>query len=340
VTGSRPVSRHRGIRSLWSALCALVPDGLSARLRRLRERRRAGSVTLSTESQRLQRELEQTQQQLRLASREAGMAEIADGVLHNVGNVLNSVNISASLVTDLLKHSKAGSLGRVVALLDEHSADLGDFLSNDPKGKRLPSYLQQLGECLANEQREALAELELLRKNIEHIKDIVAMQQSYAKVSGQQEVLDLTTLVEDSLRMNAGAFTRHDVHVVRDFQPVPPISIEKHKVLQILVNLIRNAKYACDEGGRAAKQITIRLRADAEHLRIAVSDNGVGIPPENLARLFDHGFTTRKHGHGFGLHSGAQVAKELGGALRAESAGPGQGATFTLELPRPHPNRQ
>ena len=159
------------------------------------------------------------------------------------------------------------------------------------------------------------------------------MQQSYAKVSGLTETLELAELVEDALKLNAGALARHSVSVVRDYGKPCSVTVERHKVLQILINLVGNAKYACDDSSSPQRQIILRITADTERGRIAVIDNGVGIPPENLIRIFNHGFTTRKTGHGFGLHSGAIAAKELGGALRAESPGPGAGATFTLELP-------
>jgi PAS domain S-box-containing protein len=286
-----------------------------------------------TKSKEAEEEREKYHRQLQDASRMAGMAEVASNVLHNVGNVLNSVNVSATLVADNLRKSKARNLGRVVTLLDEHAADLVGFLTGDPRGSQLPAYLRELNHYLLREQEDIAAELESLRNNIGHIKDIVAMQQNYAKVSGQTEVLDVTGLIEDSLRINAGALVRHNINVVREFATAPEIEVDKHKVLQILVNLIRNAQYACDESGREDKQLTVRLSHDAEWLRIAVIDNGVGIPAENLTRIFNHGFTTRKTGHGFGLHSGALAAREMGGTLRVHSDGPGCGATFTLELP-------
>jgi signal transduction histidine kinase len=159
------------------------------------------------------------------------------------------------------------------------------------------------------------------------------MQQNYAKVAGVKEIVNVHNLVEDSLRMNLGALGRHGVEVIRDYQDVPPIIVEKHKILQILINLLRNAKYACDESGRTDKCLTVRVRNGDGTLKISVADNGVGIPPENLTRIFNHGFTTRRNGHGFGLHSGALAAKELGGSLTVHSDGSGKGATFTLELP-------
>ena len=273
------------------------------------------------------------QQQLRDASRQAGMAEVATSVLHNVGNVLNSVNVSANLVTSTVKQSRAAALGRVVSLLREHESDLGAFVSHDDRGKVLPVYLGELSKQLARDQQAALQELESLQSNVEHIKEIVSMQQRYAKLSGVAETIDTTRLVEESLRINTSAFERHSITVVRDFEPVPQITIDKHKVLQVLVNLVRNAKDACEALPQGSKQVTIRVTRCERGVRIAVADTGIGILPEDMTRIFTHGFTTKKSGHGFGLHSGALAARELGGTLRAESPGPGLGATFTLELP-------
>jgi PAS domain S-box-containing protein len=291
-----------------------------------------GFLSNITERKTLETKMAGLNKELIEISRQAGMAEVATGVLHNVGNVLNSVNISATLVADTLKKSKASNLGKVVTLLEQNAATIGEFMHSE-RGQQLPRYLQQLVDQLALEQQKSISELDLLRKNIEHIKDIVAMQQNYAKVSGITEPVAPVELAEDAVQMNIGALNRHDVQLVREFQPVPPITVEKHKVLQILVNLIRNAKYACDDSGRSDKRLTLRIFKSEKGISIAVADNGVGIPAENMTRIFNHGFTTRKTGHGFGLHSGALVAKEMGGVLRVHSDGHGKGATFTLELP-------
>jgi signal transduction histidine kinase len=285
------------------------------------------------ERKRMEEENRRIHRELLEKSRQAGMAEIATNVLHNIGNVLNSVNVSAALVTDNTKQSKLPYLGKAVDLLNAHAADLGGFLTRDPKGRQLPDYLGQLAGQLASEQQNTLTELDLLRQNIEHIKDIVAMQQNYAKISGVTETVKVTDLVEDALRMNAGALVRHDVQIVREYADVPMVTLEKHHVLQILVNLIRNAKYACDESGRNDKQLKVQVSQTGDRVRIAVVDNGIGISAENHSRIFNHGFTTRKGGHGFGLHSGALAAKEMGGSLTVHSEGPGKGACFTLELP-------
>jgi PAS domain S-box-containing protein len=289
-----------------------------------------------TERRLAEEELERVHKQLLVASRQAGMAEVATNVLHNVGNVLNSVNVSASMVSERIRKSKCAGLARAAALLNQHAGELASFLASD-RGKHLPLYLQELAVELVAERDAAVAELTAVRGNIEHIKEIVAMQQGYARVGGVTDTLDVRVLVEDSLRMNEGAFSRHGVTIVRDFQDVPLVQVDKHKVLQVLVNVIRNAKYACAEAAGGPKRVTVRVRAGTGSVLIAVIDTGVGIPKENLERIFNHGFTTRPDGHGFGLHSGALAAKELGGSLLAESAGAGQGATFTLTLPLTSP---
>jgi len=312
------------------------PVMLNARLLRREDGMIAGIRSTAqdiTDIKETQSKLEQAHKDLLEKSRQAGMAEVATNVLHNVGNVLNSVNVSASLMLDNTKRSKIPCLGNVVTLLNAHAADLGGFMAGDAKGRQLPGYLGQLAEQLGREQQAAIKELELLRKNIEHINDIVAMQQSYAKVSGVSETVNVTELVEDALRMNTGALARHEVGLERAYATVPLVTVEKHKVLQILVNLIRNAKYACDDAGRKDKRLKLQVARTESGVQIAVIDNGVGIPPENQTRIFSHGFTTRKGGHGFGLHSGALAAKELGGSLTVHSNGVGQGATFTLNLP-------
>lgn len=280
-------------------------------------------------------ELDRLNRDLLEASRMAGMAEVATGVLHNVGNVLNSVSVSATIVSDRLKQSKAPNLRRATEMLrDRQSTELASFLTADPKGQVLPAYLGKVAEQITTEQTEVLREVTLLNQNIEHIKEIVAMQQSYAKVSGAFEYLDPADLVEDALRMNSAALERHRIEVVRDYaHPLPRVYVDRHKVLQILINLVRNAKYALDAGLAHEKRLTVSIQPLGASVALRVRDNGIGIAPENVVKIFQHGFTTKKNGHGFGLHSGANAAKEMGGQLRVHSDGLGHGAEFTLELP-------
>jgi len=268
-------------------------------------------------------------------SRRAGMAEVATGVLHNVGNVLNSVNVSALLLRDVLRGSRVASLARAVAMLrDRALEDLKHFLSEDPKGKLLPEYLMDVSGHLEKERLKLSAEAERLAENVSHIKDIVAMQQTYAKAGGLIEILPIADLIEDALQLNACTFARHGIEIVREFQSVPPIPVDRHRILQIFVNLASNAKYALDVSGRSDKRLVLGVALNgAEKVKITFADNGVGIAPENLTRIFSHGFTTKPEGHGFGLHSAALAAREMGGSLIARSDGPDCGATFTLELP-------
>jgi PAS domain S-box-containing protein len=279
-------------------------------------------------------ELLRTHQQLIVASRQAGMAEVATSMLHNVGNVLNSVNVSAGLVAEAVRNSRSAGLGVVAEMLREHEHDLAGFLSSDLKGRHIPAFLLQIAQDWSAQQETVVRELDSLRANIDHIKEIVATQQSHARVSDSAESVSIIDLIEHSLSMNQSDLTRNQVRVVREFEELPEVSLIKHKVLQILVNLVRNAMQACVSSASMDRLLTLRATQADESIRISVGDNGTGIAQENLTRIFAHGFTTRKDGHGFGLHSGALAAKELGGSLSVESGGPGRGARFTLELPR------
>ncbi|HYG21742.1 MAG TPA: ATP-binding protein [Verrucomicrobiae bacterium] len=286
------------------------------------------------ERKRMEVEVEAIHRQLMVASRQAGQAEVASSVLHNVGNVLNSVNVSSGLLISRLQGWQINNVNKAAELLTRRTANLGVELAADDPLRRVPDYLEKLATHLDHQRQELLTEVKDLGENVEHIKEIVAMQQTYARVSGVLEKVDPRELVESAIKMHAGAFARHQVHLVREFQSAPLVLADRHKVLQILVNLLHNAKYACDEGPAEHKQVTVKIQPNGKSaVVIEVADNGVGISPESMKRLFSHGFTTRKNGHGFGLHSAAIAAKELGGRLSAASEGQGRGATFTLEIP-------
>ncbi len=283
----------------------------------------------------VQAQNEKTHGELLKVSRAAGMSEVATGVLHNVGNVLNSINISASIVAEHLNEFNIANIARAANLMRDHADDIGNFMANDPKGRQLPDYLAKLATHLSTEQSLLVKEIGFVKMKIEHIKEIVAAQQNYGKVVGLEERVRIENLMEDVFRIHASELAQHDVKVRHEYQPgLPELLLDKHKVLQILLNLLSNAKHSLVDSGRKEKQVTVRVTNGDNRIRIAMSDNGVGIPPANLRKIFNHGFTTRKSGgHGFGLHSGALAAKEMGGALAAQSDGPGQGATFTLEIP-------
>lgn len=285
-------------------------------------------------------ELDAAHRALVESSRNAGMAEVATGVLHNVGNVLNSVNTSGALIRDKVNASKVADLTKISGLLNEHQSDFATFIATDPRGKFVPELVSRVADALRAEQVAVQAEVDAITRNIGHIKDIVFLQQIYSKGASAVEAIDVVALVEHALQINAASLAQHEVKIVREFEPVPPAFVEKHKALQILVNLIRNAEQAVDQApDERTKTLTLRIdRPPATNrVRIVVMDNGVGIAPHDLNSIFSHGFTTKKSGHGFGLHSGALAAKEMGGTLIAESEGCGRGAVFTLELPtEPH----
>jgi len=253
-----------------------------------------------TKQKQFEIELEKTNKKLVNTSRQAGMAEVATNVIHNVGNVLNSVNTSFHQVQEISTRTNIDNIEKLAAMLSEN-VDQPNFLRDDDRGK--------------------------------HIKTIVAMQQQFATSTHVIEETNLAQLIEDAVVISSSSLLRHNISLVRDYQTSIMIWIDQHQVMQILVNLIRNAKHACQAAKQTNSQIKISVVQSAGEIRVIVQDNGIGIADDNLLKLFSHGFTTKKNGHGFGLHSGANCAKAMGGSLKATSKGIGHGATFTLTLP-------
>lgn len=283
---------------------------------------------------RMEAEIERGHKQLLVTSRLAGMAEVATSVLHNVGNVMTNVNVLSGSIVEHVRNSKAASVARLGELLGDHRSNLPSFLTEDERGRKVPDFVQRVGARLVEEQSELLHKVKALNDSIEHINEIVAMQQGYAKASSLLETVAPQEVIEDALRMHGESLKRHGIRLVRDFAPVPAMTMDRHKILQILFNLLENAKYACLQAYSAESRVMVTLRPVPSGLiQISVADNGMGIAAENLTRMFAQGFSTRKGGHGFGLHSSVLAAQEMGGKLAVSSDGVGKGATFTLEIP-------
>ncbi|HET6879644.1 MAG TPA: ATP-binding protein, partial [Pirellulales bacterium] len=278
--------------------------------------------------------LQNTQTQMMQMAHLAGMTEIATGVLHNVGNVLNNVNISTTVLGERLRQLRIDGLGKVVKLLDEHADDLESFLANDRRGRQVKEYLGTLAKTLAADQQELISELGFLTDKVQHIRNIIVAEQSYAKRVSFKERCQLSALVEDVLLMRSHSLQKERIEVVREFETLPPMVLERSKLLQVIENLIKNAIESITSHDGPRRVVEIRLKRSAgDRVRLTVTDSGRGIEPEHANRIFNFGFTTKKSGNGFGLHSAANAMAEMGGKISAQSEGLGHGATFILEIP-------
>jgi PAS domain S-box-containing protein len=319
----------RGERTIW-VLAQVAPLGDS------RDGRAIAVLADVTAQKEAIARAEDLGRELMMVSRKAGMAEVSAGVLHNVGNVLNSLNVSASALKEQLTSSRAAGVVKAARMVEEHAGDLAAFLTSE-RGKLLPPFLIQTASHLAEEQRTALADVARIETAVQHMRAVVATQQSYAVVSAELEPLRLSAVVEDVLCMNATSFHRDEIRVVKRFEADPELLSDRHRIMQILINLISNARQAVTECGRSGERTIVISTHLTEHgcVALEVADNGCGIAPEHLARIFEHGFTTRKSGHGFGLNSSRQAARDMQGSLSVNSSGAGHGAAFVLELPLP-----
>lgn len=316
------------LNQLLMAQCDALCETLSALERQTVARQAAESDRLAM------------QQRLVTASRQAGMAEIATNILHNVGNVLNSVNVSSQVVVDRLRDSKISSLGKAVDLLKQNENNLSEFLATNSRGQQLLAYFEQLAHYLTEEQHTLIDEMDSISRSIEHINHVISAQQDYATGALTIEAIDLAGLLDDAVKMNAISFDRHHIQVTREYETAPAVHADKHMIMQIIVNLLTNARAAMRHQPSDSKTITLKVHPctleQTPAVRVEIQDTGEGISAENLSKIFQQGFTTRKDGHGFGLHNAANAAKQMGGSLTATSNGPGAGACFALTLPIEH----
>ena len=274
-------------------------------------------------------------------ARQAGMAEVSSSVLHNVGNVLNPINVTATIITDMINKSKISNLSNVAKLIESHKDNLAQFIGEDPKGQELMTYISLLADYWNKERVILLKELEGLTSNVQHIKDVIRMQQSLTGISGLKESVLLQDLLDDAIKINTADISNindindiNDIKIKREYTDMGRVLIDKPKLMQILVNLLQNAKESCLGYKKSDNEIIIRSKLDADkHINIEIVDTGEGIHSENITKIFSYGFTTKKNGHGVGLHASAISVKEMGGSIIARSDGIGKGAMFTLTLP-------
>lgn len=279
-------------------------------------------------------ELESTRNKLVEKAHKAGMADIASGILHNVGNILNSVTTSASLIRDTVKKSKIEGLEQANTILREHINHIEEFISNDPKGKKLMHYYLKIEEPLKEEQNKVIKQSNRLIDKIEMINNTITAQQSYAGSSLHDDHISLPKIVEDALALQAGSIERHELEIKKYFQPVDDIEAHRSKLIHVLINIIKNAKEAMEGISQEDRKLEFSTWQDAEMVYLSITDNGEGITEENKTVIFNHGYTTKKEGHGFGLHSSANYMAEMGGEIKVNSDGKGKGCTFILSFPR------
>jgi signal transduction histidine kinase len=283
------------------------------------------------------RELQDLRGELLQVSHLAGMSEVATGVMHNIGNVMNSVNVSVNVLHEALQKSSVRLLGKIAALLAEQSTDattLAEFLTSDPRGQRFSDSLSAIAERLAHEQSNAVEELSTVREHLQHIIAIISSQQDFARKVEVRERIDLGPFLDKAIILGASRFRQNEIQIEKHYGDIPTLTVNAPKLMQIIVNLLSNARHAIVDGNPDQKVVEVRTHLNCHNtVVITVTDTGVGIPQENLPKIFEHGFTTKEKGHGFGLHISALAAEEMGGSLVAHSEGHGTGATFTLTVP-------
>ena len=268
-------------------------------------------------------------------SHRAGMAEVANSVIHNVGNALNSINVAVTTINSEIKSTPLHTLPKIAGMLEAHENDLSGFLNTDEKGKQLPKLITMLSEQWKLENTNLLAETKQLQESVAHIREIVSRQQSLSGKLGIDEIINIPDLINNCLSFYVTNFRNAQIVVSMNNEPGLEWTGDRSKITQILLNLIMNAEESLIASNNQPKTLKITsFNNQNAGIQIEVSDNGTGIEPEVLTKLFGYGFTTKPFGHGLGLHASAIAANEMNGTLQAFSSGKDKGATFILTLPK------
>ncbi len=327
---SRPVGGCSEVADLSKALNAMISE-IGRRDARLAFQVEALNREIG-ERRTAEQTLRDNQHAMIRLSREAGMAEVAAGVLHNIGNALTSITVSSDLIDSLLANSRRRPVTSLRKLLDADSSHTGIVFSAHPDGPELRALLDNIAGTIQADIDETAELMAMMRTGIAHLKRIVSSQQSLARTTHVSELILLSDPLHEAI-MLARTISPHAAPI--NECPTDPIQVyaDRSMVVQILLNLLINAHEALVGQTSPPASIRVSIGApDEDHVPVSVTDNGVGIAPEKLVSIFSYGYTTKPDGHGFGLHNAANAARLMGGSLAVESPGLGLGATFTLRL--------
>ncbi len=304
----------------------LLEQEVNARTSELHDRNATLKETLD--------KLQETRNELVEKAHKAGMADVATSVLHDVGNILNSVNVSTAVISETINHSRLQKLHKANELLRQNLGTLDDFILNNPKGKTLMEYYVKLDSTIAKEYATLKEQNNRLSKKIDLIIDVITAQQNYSMAGRITEEHSIEDIIEDTLKITANNILHNQISVRKNYKPVNPVPVQKTKLVHVLVNLLKNAVESIDLQKPEIREVTISIDDDEKMVYVSISDTGTGFDKSLKSKIFTHGFTNKPNGHGYGLHSCANYMNEMDGGIKAESDGPGKGAKFTIHLPR------
>ncbi len=297
------------------------------RLQRLNE-------VLEKEVDKRTEELRETNEMMVSIAHRAGMAEIATGVLHNVGNLLNSIQIAGEYIEGLLERSNLSVLNNLNRLLAKNKDDLANFIAKDKRGRMIPTYLLRLEAAHREEAKALHDEARIILENTATISKIIHLQQDYASGPTFSEMGDLNALVTRTLDMTKVSLRRHQIELKTLYGDIPELPLQQTKLVQVLNNLLQNAKESVLHNEETNRWIEVRTWTGKDGFAwVSVRDNGIGIDKDAIENLFKFGYTTKTDGHGFGLHCSILFMHEMNGEMKVRSDGRDLGAEFLISLP-------
>jgi PAS domain S-box-containing protein len=279
------------------------------------------------------RELKEAQERLISQAMEAGMAQVAAMGLHNIGNAVTPMNVFMDAMQKNEMEEISNYLEKCYLELKNHASDLDDFINHQARGKQVFAYMGELIDSLITKNRKQADTFNRMEKALAYISEILSLQQTYASREQEtRELVDLNELIDDAIRMQMGALEKRQIFIKKLFEArLPKLLIDKNRLMQVIVNFIKNSYEAIDarQNNTGEKEITCSSFVENGHVGFRISDNGIGIDPENIEKIFEFG-KSRKGSTGFGLHYCKMCVESNGGEISFSSPGLGKGATVSV----------
>jgi two-component system NtrC family sensor kinase len=300
---------------------------------RLDLKRRDEFGVLAREFDRMVERVEESRMQLVDQSFQAGFAELAKGVLHNLGNAMTPISVRLASLTDRLRAAPTADAEQAFAELKQGGADA-------QRRADLEKFLHLACRELAATLRSSQEDVATITRQTSLIQAALAEQMRSARNEHVIEPVRLTELLAQSLEIVPDSCrARLSIDADDTVRRVGVVRVARTVLRLILQNLIINAADAVRDAGKDKGKLRVSAaivhEADGRQLHLQCVDDGVGIPAENLERVFENGFTTKspETNHGIGLHWCANAIGALGGRIWAASDGPGSGAALHLLVP-------
>lgn len=277
------------------------------------------------------KKLDETNRHLVRMAHQSGMAEIAESVLHNIGNTINPISVRISRLNDKIGHRESQILGRILTMIMSEDVVPESDQTQKKRKEALLKLVSTTTDLLNNRNQVLKEELNFLGSGMNRILEILSLQQKYAGLQETDTRTDINALLKDATDILNNSFSITDITLECHFSGLPLIPVDKNRLMHVFMNILKNAcesiKTAPPENKRVIRiHTSLESEKEKKWIKVAIANTGSGMLPGEIDKVFRINL---------GFHEAANYIKSLNGSVTLSSKGPGKGACVSLKLPVP-----